>query len=95
MATGGDVSLTDSDIEQLAQVIIAKNLESIALKDLGLPHETVENLKLIRQGDYVAFNRDLLVLWRNKNPAINQVQVSKKRTYSSVMQLLESVSRNR
>ena len=57
-------------------VIITKHVESIALKDLGLPHETVENLKLIRQGDYIAFNRDVLVLWRNKTPGINQVQVS-------------------
>ena len=76
MATGGNVSLTDNEIEQLAQVIIAKNMASIALKDLGLPHETVENLRSIRQNDYVAFNRDLLVLWRNKNPGINQIQVS-------------------
>ena len=75
MATGGDVSLKDSEIEGLAQVLVAKHLASIAIKDLGLPQETVENLRSIRQGDYVSLNRDLLILWRNKNPGINQVQV--------------------
>ena len=78
MATGGDVHLTDTEIEELARVIITKHMASIAIKDLGIPQETVENRKLIRQGDYVAFNRDLLSLWRNKNPGINQVQVSQK-----------------
>ena len=53
-------------------------MASIAIKDLEIPHETVENLKLFRQGDYVAFNRDLLSLWRNKNPGIDQAQVSEK-----------------
>ena len=78
MATGGDVTLTDSEIEELARSIIAKNLTTIALNDLGVGYETTENLKLIRQSDYVAYNRDLLMLWRNKNPGINQVQVSYK-----------------
>ena len=76
MATGGDLTLTDQDIEDLAQIIVMKHMATIAIKYLELPYETVENLKLIRQGDYAAFNRDLLVLWRNKNPGINQSQVS-------------------
>ena len=76
MATGGDLTLTDREIEDLAQVIVMKHIATSAIKYLGLSYETVENLKLIRQNDYVAFNRDLLVLWRNKNLGINQVQVS-------------------
>ena len=63
-------------------------MASIAIKDLGIPHETAENLKLLRQGDYVAFNRDLLSLWRNKNPGIDQAQVSEKIATSSVLQLI-------
>ena len=74
-ATSGDLTLTDKEIEDLAQVIVSKHMATIAIKYLGLPYETVENLKLIRQGDFVAFNRDLLVLWRYKNPGDNQVQV--------------------
>ena len=88
MASGGDVTLADSEIEELARVIIAKHMASIAIKDLGISQETVENLKLIRQGDYIAFNRDLLSLWRNKNQGINQVQVSEKIATSSVLQLI-------
>ena len=78
MATGGDLTLADREIEDLAQIIVMKHMATIAINYLELPYETVENLKLIRQNDYVAFNRDLLVLWRNKNPGIDQVQVSQK-----------------
>ena len=76
MATGGDVRLQDSVIEELARNIIAKNVTSIAMKDLGIGYETTENLKIIKQNDYIGYNRDLLILWRNKNPGINQVEVS-------------------
>ena len=75
MATGGDLSLTDSEIEGLAREMEARKMESIAIADLGIGIETVNNLKVMRQNDLTAFNRDLLVLWRNKNPGINQVQV--------------------
>ena len=78
MATGGDLTLADREIEDLAQVIVMKHMATVAIKYLGLPYETVENQKLIRQGDSAGFNRDLLILWRNKNPGINQVQVSQK-----------------
>ena len=80
MATGGDLNLTDSEIEGLSREMEARKMESIPIADLGIGIETVNNLKVIRQGDYVAFNRDLLVLWRNMNPGINQVQVSEKTT---------------
>ena len=82
MANGGDLTLTDREIEDLAQVIVVKHMATIALKYLGLPYETVENLKLIRQNDYVAFNRDLLIRWRNKNQGIDQVQVSLKKKFN-------------
>ena len=51
MATGGDLTFKDHDIEDLAQVIVSKHMATIAIKYLGLSYETVENLKLIRQGD--------------------------------------------
>ena len=78
MATGGDLTLTDREIEDLAQVIVMKHMATVAIKYLGVPYETVENQKLIQQGDSTGFDRDLLILWRNKNPGINQVQVSQK-----------------
>ena len=73
--TDGDLKLSDRQVEDLAQIIVSKHMATIAIKYLGLPHETIENLKLIRQGDFAAFNRELIVLWRNKNPGINQIQV--------------------
>ena len=69
--------LTDNQIEELAQVIVSKDMATIAITYLGLLGETVENLRSIRQGDNMGFNRDVLTLWRNKNPGINQVQVSR------------------
>ena len=77
MATVGDINLKDSEIEELAREIESRKLESIAIVDLGIGIETANNLKVMRQNNFVAFNRDLLVLWRNKNQGINQVQVRK------------------
>ena len=50
MATGGDVTLKDSEIERLARIIIAKHMATIAMKDLGIGYETIENLKIIKTG---------------------------------------------
>ena len=71
----GDWKLTDYEIERLAREMEARKLESIAIADLGIGIETVNNLKVIRQNDCVAFNRDLLVMWRNMNQGIDQVKV--------------------
>ena len=69
--------LSDQEIEGLSEVIVTKHMATIAIKYLGLPQETVENLRSTRHGDSTAFNRDVLVRWRNKNPRINQVKVSR------------------
>ena len=79
IATGEDLTLTDTQIEDLAQIIVSKHMATIAIKYLEIPYETVENLKRDSK-DSIAFNRDLLVQWRNKNPGINQIQVSKKQS---------------
>ena len=72
----GQINLTDTQIEDLSQVVVTKHMATIAIKYLGLPQEKVENLRVTRQNDYMGFNRDALSLWRNKNPGINQIQVS-------------------
>ena len=93
MATGGDVTLKDSEIDALAREMEARKLESIAITDLGITVETVNNLRVICQNDFVGFNRDILILWRNKNPMINQVQVRPKRnSIVNSSQLLGSVA---
>ena len=51
MATGGDLRLTDSQIEGLAREMEMTKLESIAIANLGIGIETVNNLKVVRQGD--------------------------------------------
>ena len=73
-----ELKVTDRQIEDLSQAIATKHMATIAIKYLGIPQVTVDNLRRDRQGDSTAFNRDLLVLWKNKNPGINQVQVSGK-----------------
>ena len=73
-----DLKVTDRQIEDLAQVVVSKHMATIAIKYLGLTQVTVDNLRRDRQGDSTAFNRDVLVLWRNRNPGINQVQVSRR-----------------
>ena len=91
MATGGDLRLTDSEIEGLAREMEARKLESIAIANLGIGVETVNNFKVIRQGDYVAFNRDILVLWRNMNEGNDQVPVSEKTTLFLTTILLQLI----
>ena len=77
MATRGrsNWSLSNEEIEDLAQVIVSKHMVTIAIKYMNLPYETVENLKIMRQNDATELNRTLLVVWRNKNPGVNQTQV--------------------
>ena len=69
-------NLTDRQIEGLSTTLVSKHLASIAITYLNIPQETVENISLIRRGDYLGFHRDVLTMWRNKNRGKNQVQVS-------------------
>ena len=70
------MTLTDKIMADIARTIGSESMATIAVKDLGISFRTVENLKVVRQGDSPGFNRDLLILWRNKNPGVNQAQVS-------------------
>ena len=65
-----------TDHQGLSTILVSKHLASIAITYLNIPQETVENISLIRQGDYLGSHRDVLIMWRNKNRGENQVQVS-------------------
>ena len=68
--------ISDIEIEDLSEVIAIKHMATIAIKYMGIPQVTVENLMTTKQRESIRYNRDVLVLWRNKNPRINQIQVS-------------------
>ena len=48
--------LTDCQIEDLSQFIVTNHMVTIAIKYLGIPYETVENLKHDNKDNSVAFN---------------------------------------
>ena len=76
MATGGERRITDSMIACLAEAISAKNLESIAMKYMGIEWETLENLKRQYRDDIQGFSRDIIRKWCYMNPGPDQVKVS-------------------
>ena len=76
MAAGGDRSLSNRAIEELADKISVKDMISIGIKYFGVDYDTVENLKTKHKQDITWISRDLLVSWRRSNPSDDQVQVS-------------------
>ena len=78
MATyDGNMSLTDDLIAKLAESIAAPKMETIAIRYLKIPSETIENDMFDLRGNATAFNRSLLNRWKcSLNPGDNQVQVS-------------------
>ena len=76
MNIAGSNELSDSQIEQLAQSIVATNMETIAIGFLKIQSETVTNLKIEHRGNTRGFNRAVLTIWKNMNSQIDQVQVS-------------------
>ena len=51
-------------------------MESVALKYFSIDVEKVLSLKTANRDNPDAFKRELLRIWANKNPGINQVKVS-------------------
>ena len=69
MTTGdGSSQLTDPLIAQLAPVFSINEMKAIAQSYLNIDAATVKNIASNNAGDAVGFNRDVLSLWRNKNP---------------------------
>ena len=72
MAEGGGVRLTNRQIQRLGAAISRHDMESIAMGYLNISHEKI---KSCRGEETEAFNRDMIVLWANRNPK-NQVTVT-------------------
>ena len=60
--------LTHEQISRLAEVIAKRNMESIAIRYLGISFETVDNYRIMYREDTMKFNRDIMKFWRNRNP---------------------------
>ena len=76
MATGERMSLTADLIEKISQAIMVTKMETIAIRYLKIPSETIANLEIAHQGNPTAFNRAVLTIWKCMNPGTDQVQVS-------------------
>ena len=84
MEEGGDIPLTNRQIQRLGAAISTNDMESFALGYLNIDNAVIKNVKREETGE--AFNREVLFRWRNKNPKY-QVTVM----YSTVHFLLLKV----
>ena len=66
MAEGGDIPLTNRQIQQLGAAISQDDMESFALGYLDIDNAIIKNMK--REQTAQAFNRELIYHWSNKNP---------------------------
>ena len=72
MAEGRGAPLKNRQIQRLAASISRHDMESIAMGYLNISHEKIKSSK---GEETEAFNRDMIVLWANRN-AKDQVMVS-------------------
>ena len=68
--------LSSKQIIDLAAVIDAEQMESIAEGYLGIEHETIKNLKYENKHNAEAFNRSVIRHWMYANDPADQIQVS-------------------
>ena len=73
MAEGGDVQLTNQQIQRLGAAISRDDMESIAAGYLNIDDSIVKNMNRGQSSE--AFNREVIYHWRNKTPR-NQVMVT-------------------
>ena len=67
--------LTQNQIVRLASSISMNNMAAIAEGYMDISDEVVKNKKSENKDDAEAFNREIIKIWRNKNPD-NQIKVS-------------------
>ena len=91
MASKEAKRLSEEEIAHLSRIIAVGNMETIALRYLGLKEETIANLHHENQGKTEAFNRSVLRHWAYKN-ADYQRQVSL--FYFLILQILVWIKRN-
>ena len=63
---------------RLAPVITDTDMETIALGYLGIKEEIVKQLRQENKGQSEAFNRAVLINWKNMNSGNDQVKVGEK-----------------
>ena len=75
MAEGGENKLTDAHFATLAASLSTKNLESIALRYLGISAETIDSLRVQHRDDIEALNRGILRKWAYQHAGCDQIKV--------------------
>ena len=66
MAEGGDIPLTNRQVQRLGAAISQEDMESFAVGYLDIDNAIIKNMK--RGQSAQAFNREVIYHWRNKNP---------------------------
>ena len=74
MAEGGEVPLTNRQIQRLGAAISQDDMETFARGYLNFNNATLKNMKKDKTSE--AFNREVIDHWKNKNPK-DQVMVGK------------------
>ena len=67
--------LTNKQIVRLAASISSTNMVAIARGYMDIGDVTIKNKKSENKDDTEGFNREIITIWRNKNPD-NQIKVS-------------------
>ena len=76
MAAGGEDRLTDAHIAHLAASISTRNLESVAIRHLGISAETIKSLRDKHRDDVEASNRDILQKWAYQYGGSDHIKVT-------------------
>ena len=76
MATGGEWTLDDSTIAQLAPHISIHHMATIAQSSMNISAVGIENMRDDARGSAVAFNREVLETWKNNYRGPNPRLVS-------------------
>ena len=79
MATGGHRPLSEPEIVQLATALTADSMKIIALGKFGLKNVEVKNAERDTKSTQ-EFNREILHIWKFRNPGSDQVVVSLERS---------------
>ena len=71
---GKSDELNDNQLSQLATLISATAMRTIALEYFDIDNVSIEDIEMSRRQDMKQFKLDLLIRWRNKNRPSKQVE---------------------